>query len=404
MTGISNDMVKNAPKFYEVAREIIELTNNTVFVAHNVGFDYNFIKNEYKNLGYEYNRETLCTIKLSRKLIPYRRSYSLGNLCNDLGIRVYNRHRAAGDAIATVELFELLLSLNKKNDCPITEITGISFRDLNPLLQKSTIHELPEEPGIYYLIDEQKNILYIGKSKNIKKRVKTHLSHNKTKRGMELKSKVADVCFELAGNELIALLMESNEIKKHKPLYNRAQRRSLHRYGIYSFYDKDGYINLKIEKNIQKDQVPLISFSSSTEAKNYLYHQIEKYQLCQKLCGLYKTAGSCFFHEINQCKGACVQKESPGKYNIRAGKFIQSLKFEENNMLIIDKGRNTEEKSVVKINNGKYIGFGFFDADTVGNNLDILDDCIKHYPDNRDIQFIIRTYLKKNKVEKLIRF
>lgn len=110
LTGISNEMVRNAPKFYEVARKIVEMTENKVFVAHNVSFDYHFIQEEFKQLGYDYQRKTLCTVRMSRKYLPGHRSYSLGNLCNELNISINGRHRAAGDALATVKLFELIMA------------------------------------------------------------------------------------------------------------------------------------------------------------------------------------------------------------------------------------------------------------------------------------------------------
>jgi len=113
LTGINNEMVKNAPKFYEVAKKIIEMTVGRTFIAHNVNFDYKFIQEEYKRLGYQYNQKKMCTVQLSRKLLPGHRSYSLGKLCYDLGIEIEGRHRAAGDALATVKLFEILLEKHK---------------------------------------------------------------------------------------------------------------------------------------------------------------------------------------------------------------------------------------------------------------------------------------------------
>lgn len=113
LTGIDNSMIKDAPKFYEVAKKIIEMTDGRTFIAHNVNFDYKFIKEEYKRLGYEYNQKTLCTVKMSRRILPGHRSYSLGKLCSDLGIEINGRHRAAGDALATVKLFEILLDRNR---------------------------------------------------------------------------------------------------------------------------------------------------------------------------------------------------------------------------------------------------------------------------------------------------
>ncbi|MEQ8811132.1 MAG: 3'-5' exonuclease, partial [Imperialibacter sp.] len=109
LTGITNEMVEDAPRFFEVAKKIVEITEGKIFVAHNVNFDYGFVRHEFKRLGYEFKRDTLCTVKLSRKILPGKSSYSLGNLCKSLGIEIENRHRAGGDAFATVKLIEILL-------------------------------------------------------------------------------------------------------------------------------------------------------------------------------------------------------------------------------------------------------------------------------------------------------
>ncbi len=118
LTGISNEMVENAPRFYEVAKKIVEITAGRIFVAHNVHFDYRFVREEFKRLGYNYNRKTLCTVQLSRKLLPGHRSYSLGNICAAKGIEINGRHRAAGDALATTRLFEILVKENERQQNP----------------------------------------------------------------------------------------------------------------------------------------------------------------------------------------------------------------------------------------------------------------------------------------------
>jgi DNA polymerase-3 subunit epsilon len=149
-TGISDYMVQNQPKFYEVAKEILELMEGKIFVAHNVNFDYSFVKREFESLGFSFKKDTLCTVKLSRKIIPGFPSYSLGKLCNALGIGLENRHRALGDALATAELFTLL---KEKDD------TNVFEQFLNPVskIRKKTIQEfsvpinhLPERPGVYF--------------------------------------------------------------------------------------------------------------------------------------------------------------------------------------------------------------------------------------------------------------
>ena len=404
LTGITNEMVAEAPKFYEIAAKIVKLTENKTFVAHNVGFDYGFIKNEFKSLGYRYQRDQLCTVRLSRKLIPGMKSYSLGALCNELGIINSDRHRAAGDASATVRLLEILMDLNTHSGLGLFDDIYLRFKNLNPFLHIDDIKNLPEETGVYYFLDEQRNIIYIGKSKNIKSRVMTHLNNQASKRAIELVQKTAEINFELTGSELIALLKESAEIKHYKPLYNRAQRRSLFQYGLHHFYDDSGYINFILKKNDAETKAPLLSFSSKKEAVKYLNTQIEKYELCQKLFGLYKSNGSCFHFELMNCKGACIGMESASDYNQRAQKLIEALTYEKENIILVDSGRRLDEFSVVMIESGKYRGFGYVDASESISDPEQVNDYINKYSDNHDIQSILRSYLKKNKVLKIIHF
>jgi DNA polymerase-3 subunit epsilon len=407
LTGITNEMVADAPKFYEIAKQIVEMTEDNIFVAHNVTFDYKFIRSEFKNLGFNFVRNNLCTLQLSRKLFPGHRSYSLGNICNDLGITIENRHRAAGDAFATVRLLELLMG--KCNNEGIEDLIAVSARptlkNLHPLLDQKIVNNLPEETGVYYFLNDQNQIIYVGKSKNIKQRVLSHLSNNGSKRAIELKESIASIDLEITGSELVALLIESSEIKKHSPPFNRAQKRKVLHYGLYSFKGENGYLNLKIDKTANRiNDTPHTCFENLTEARTLLTRLVERHWLCQKLCGLYETEGACFHYEIRQCNGACIGKESPGIYNNRVTKALGTFYYNHNNLLIIDEGRNQAERSVVRIENGKYIGFGYLNVEESYVHIDSFLDCIKIYEDNRDIHQIIKTYLNHNNVEKIIRY
>ena len=404
LTGITNDMVADAPKFYEVARKIVEITEDKVFVAHNVSFDYNFIRQEFKRLGYQYEREKLCTVKLSRKLIPGLASYSLGRLCDALGIQVTGRHRAAGDALATASLFSMLHTINKNSGSGLLELPGISKKDLHPSLDIEKVKKLPEETGVYYFYDENQQLVYVGKSKNIRSRVFSHLGNYTTKKGMEMMQKIVDIDYELTGSELIALLKESDEIKKNKPIYNRQQRRNMFLYGLYRYTDNAGYIRFAIEKNNKKTELPLTTFSSYREALNYLGKLIDEYRLCQKLCGLYTSHSACFHYEIMECDGACIGKELPESYNLRAQQVVYLHSYEHDNFFIIDTGNYDDEISVVKIEKGMYIGFGYMQQDALSENPQLLHDCIKPFRDNRDTHQIIRSYLRKNRVKMILPF
>lgn len=393
LTGISNLMVENAPYFFEIAKKIIEITDQRVVVGHNVNFDYNFIRHEYKRLGYNFKRDTIDTVKLARKMLPELKSHNLGNICRHLNIRIKKRHRAAGDALATVELFAWLRQKDRiENNSLYTKYTG--FRGLHSELKPEIIKALPEETGLYYFFDENHKLLYIGKSKNIYKRVMSHLNNETTDRAVEMKSLIAGVDYAITGSELVALLQESHEIKTNKPRFNRAQRRAVSRYGLYVFEDDNGYLQMRIRKNEDADTSPVLFFSSKKAARQQLFQWVETYTLCQKLCGLYESAGACFGHALGECNGACIGVEPADIYNSRVDKFLKKYSIAVSSMLIVEKGRTENELAVVQLQNGKYIGHGYV-LNVLANRREELLDCIKNYPDNRDVQMIIRQYVKK---------
>jgi len=402
LTGITNEMVADAPRFFEIAKELVELTQDMVFVAHNVAFDYGFVRSEFRRLGYDYKRDQLCTVRLSRKLIPGHRSYSLGKLCDELRIVINGRHRAMGDAIATAQLFNHLLEIEALTSIKYIGDLARLIPDHHPLLDLYKVKSLPEEPGVYYFYNQDAELIYIGKSRNIKNRVLSHFSNSSTSKAMKMRAQVADVGCESTGSELIALLKESFEIKKHKPLFNRRQRRTLFRYELCSHVDKQGYLRFVLEKTTNLENKALVCFTTKAEAHSFMNKIVEKYALCQKLCGLYPSEGNCFHYEIGACNGACIGKEPPESYNLRAMKVISGYDFGIHNLLIIDAGRNTDEKSAVKIENGKYMGFGYFAAAFAENDQEIIHECIHAYPDNREVQQIIKHYLKNNKIDKVI--
>ena len=402
LTGIDDEMVKDSPKFYEVAQKIVEITNDTVFIAHNVGFDYGFILNEFKNLGYDYKRKKLCTVQLSRKLLPGMGSYSLGKLCNNLNIEINGRHRAAGDALATVKLFEILLKKDNNNLIKKLFDKKIVNFTVPTVIPNELITPLPEETGVYYFFDDDDSLIYIGKSKNIRSRVSSHFSNNKTKKAVEMKQRIKRIDYNLTGSELIALLKESGEIKLELPIYNRAQRKSSFNYGVFADLELDGYIHLKARK-IRKNESPVISYYSMAEAKDKLRNLCDEYELCLKLSGLYPSEGSCFYHQIEQCHGACIGDEDSEIYNNRVSDALEKFKFINQSFIIIDKGRFINENCIVIVKNGKYLGYGFFDSNDSEITKDNADSFIDYKVDNRDVRQIIRNYLKKNKVEKLIR-
>lgn len=401
LTGINNAMLRSAPKFYEVAKRIIEITNDCVLVAHNASFDYRILKTEFKRLGYDFDKNTLCTVELTKKLIPDLPSYSLGKLVRSLGIPMTDRHRASGDALATVKLFKMLLAKDSEKSIVRTLVKSEISKGMSPKLL-DIVESLPNKTGIYYMHNEKGDLIYIGKSKNIKKRVNQHFTGINPK-SKKIQHDIFAVTFEETGSELVALLKESEEIKINKPIYNRAQRKSIFQWALYTEKTADGYLSLKLNKADGRKK-EITSFSSLAEGKAALFKITEKYGLCQKINGLYDTKNACFQYDIKQCQGACIQKELPELYNQRVQEFLTKNMFESQNMVIIERGRSIEEKCAILIENGIYKGYCFYDLNYQINNIEILKTLITPMQHNRDVKNILQSYLRKSKHLKVIKF
>ena len=399
LTGINNEMLRNAPKFYEVAKRIVEITEGTILVAHNAKFDYRILRTEFQRLGFEYERESLCTVELSKKLIPGQNSYSLGKLVRALGIPLSDRHRASGDAQATVKLFKMLLA--KDSD---KEILKNSVRN-SPKNQMDTklirlLEPLPSITGVYYLHDPQGEIIYIGKSRNIKKRVNQHFT-SENRKSREIQKEVASVSFEATGNELNALLKENEEIKRNKPKYNKALTKTIFSYALYQSTDAEGYIHLKIGKADGRKK-NVTTFTNLHQAKAMLQSIVEEYNLCQRLTGIHSGNGSCFNYSIKECNGACIGEESAEEYNARIREVLERYSYENKNMLVIDRGRDIDEKSALLVEEGQFKGIGYFNLNYQLNNIDIIKSIITPMKSDRDAQHIIQNYLRKNNRVKII--
>ena len=394
LTGINNAMVANAPKFYEIAKEIILLTKDCVFVAHNVNFDYNVMYKEFNALGFPFKRKKLCTIRLSRKIIPGLPSYSLGKLCTSQGIKINDRHRAKGDAEAAVTLFEKLLKLDDKQIFESFLKTRSRQATLPPLLPKKIFDELPEQTGVYYFKNEKGNIIYIGKAINIKKRVLSHFYDKKNKE-VALSQQTANITYEITGSELVALLLESAKIKHHFPIFNRAQRRTIESYGIFSYEDRSGIIHLAFNR-LKLIPNPLIRCYNITECRLLLEQLCEKYDLCPKYCHLQPNVSSCFHFQIKKCKGICRNQESRQHYNSRVKEAINYLNYDRKNVVISEKGRNDKENAFILIEKGTYKGYGYVNDINKTLTFEDYKAFTIDQKDNRDVQRIITNFKQKN--------
>tara|TARA_X000001036_G_scaffold229237_1_gene214203 strand:- start:276 stop:1628 length:1353 start_codon:yes stop_codon:yes gene_type:complete len=393
LTGITEAMVRTAPKFYEIAKKVVEITKDAIFVAHNVNFDYNVLKDEFKSLGFDFKRKKLCTVRLSRKIIPGLPSYSLGNICAIEGIDITERHRSKGDAEATVELFRRLL----KRDDNFTINSFLNPRSkeatLPPLLDKLVIDNLPETFGVYYFKNKQKEVIYVGKANNIKQRVISHF-YDKKKKERTMCLEIADITYTETGSEILALLYESSEIKNYYPKFNRAQRRASEAFGLFSYKDQKGILHLAYDR-LKLAPNPIMKFYSMAECRSMLEKICKKFELCSKYCHLETKVNVCFHFHIKQCKGICSGKETLENYNKRVHKALKSLGLQIRNLVLKERGRNDKELGFVLILNGIYQGFGYINKDIKIKNLENYKRHLQPKKDNRDVQRILTSYLAK---------
>lgn len=399
LTGITNQMVQDAPKFYEIAKDIIEITEGAVFVAHNVNFDYGFIQEEFKRLGYTFKRKKLCTVRQSRVLLPGHRSYSLGRLCRDLGILIDGRHRAAGDAKATVQLFEMLQEIDPDLGTKEKPKEQLS-KYLHPALDIDKVLGIPQATGVYYLYDESGEIIYIGKSVHLRTRLFNHLRQPKTNKAIKMHSEVADLSYEITGSELVALLKESEEIKLFQPKYNVAQKRQSFNHGIVVEQDLFGYRTLRATK-LDRSMKAISTHTTLGDAQKFLGFLVREYGLCQGLSGMNRCTRGCIFYGIEECKGAALCEEDASDYNERVLEAITSCQFTDKDLILVDKGPEEEMRSVILIEGGEYKGYGTFDPEFV-NQSEQMADSIEPKKDNPDVRGIISAYLRKGKVQEVI--
>jgi DNA polymerase III subunit epsilon len=398
LTGITNEMVADAPRFFEIAKKIVEMTEDAVFVAHNVTFDFGFIREEFARLGYTYTRKQLCTVRLARKVFPGLPSYSLSNLKKHFGIFAERSHRALDDTLATVQVFEHILRAQQgAGNVRHLLNHGIKESKLPAAVTLERLHALPETCGVYYLHDERGEVIYVGKSLNIRKRLFEHFA-DPTAKGEKLRQGVADISFEETGSELAALLLESAEIKRLLPRVNRAQRARSYQGCIFTYTDQNGYRCLAIGKRNGKQllNLELVSeYAKLEHARAHLQTITKQFELCYRLTHLDASERACFHYSIKQCHGACVGEESPQEYNDRVRHAIMAMdKRLQGSFLILEQGRHAEEKALIGVRQGAYQGTLYFDPQTdVLPDNDSIWDHFKRPFDDPEAPRIIASYL-----------
>lgn len=396
LTGIDNAMVSTAPTFEEIAQDILKITDNAIFIAHNVNFDYNVIRNEFKAIDVTFNRRKLCTVRLSRTLLPGHRSYSLGKLCAALQIPIYDRHRAKGDVEATVILFHKLLE-QPESDTALQLALSKSSKEatLPSHLSQQTFENLPKEPGIYYFRNKKNKIIYVGKAKDIQKRVLGHF-YAKTEKELSLCRETAHIDFELSGSEIIALLMEDSAIKHHFPEFNQAAKRVVKTFAIFSYVDRKGITHLAYNET-KVTPNPLTILYSVTECRAFIQQLSHKFMLCSKYCHLAEVcSGKDDFTQ--SCQGICQDAEGIEEYNERVAQAILHINSNAPDLVIKQKGRHSDEEAFILIDKGTYAGYGFIDKSEQIMCATDFEPFLIPQKDNADIRRILRKEIEKHTV------
>lgn len=371
LTGINDSMVATAPSFQEIAGQVYELLQDKVFVAHNVNFDYSFVKHHLAKAGYDLECKKLCTVRLARKVMPGLNGYSLGKLTQRLGINHALHHRAGGDALATADLLRMIVE--KDNDGAIAGMLKgrNSEQYMPPHLPLEQLEQLPSVPGVYYFYNAAGKAIYIGKAKNIRRRVKSHFSNNKINRQkQDFLRETHRISYKECATELMAHILESTEIRRLWPVHNRSQRGFLPRFGLFVYEDMQGYKRFAVEK-IRRSLKPIYTFNSVVEGHNRLRELVTEFGLCPRLCNI-----------ITHPDCGCERHNTPEDYNDKADQAIDWIKTHLPTFALIDKGIDDNEHSCILIKEGNLYGMGYLtdkkqqlkNIDTLLKNLEPLQD------------------------------
>lgn len=399
LTGINNKMLRTAPKFHEVAKRIVEITQDSVLVAHNAQFDYRILRTEFRRLGYNFERKTLCTVDLAKRLIPEAESHSLGRLVRSLGIPVSDRHRANGDALATLKLFKVLLSKDLDKSILSHVVRSETQGELSPR-QLDIVEQMPTETGIYYMYNKEGELIFLGKSNNIKKKVNQHFI-NEGDRARQIQKETKKVVFEKTGSELVALLKENEELARNKPKYANHRKQKLFSHAAYKTMDERGYVALKAASHTFSKGL-VATFNSYLGAQNFIRQITIENELCGTLNGLPDGKSNCK-SEHHCCKGVHIMnREDVVDYNRRALHAIAKFSLAGKNLVLLDKGRETGESSAILIKNGNFQGLGYCNLNHQINNIHILESIITPMKGDANTTHIIESYLRKKGVIKIL--
>jgi DNA polymerase III subunit epsilon len=319
LTGITTSDVVDAPLFSDIAEELYGIMDGAVFVAHNVRFDYSFLKNEFAMLGIDWSPKLLCTVRLSRALYAGQKGHSLAKLIERHNIPVTDRHRALEDARAILYFSELAYNEHGKTTFEEAVARQLKTQYLPPNLDIEEVNQVDNIPGVYIFKDETHQPIYVGKSVSLKKRILSHFSDPSSK-ALKIAQHIHHIETIPTGSELAALILESRLIKELQPLYNRLLRR-VSLYALIYKDEENGYTTISVKSGNVDNDTDLTKiygmYPTRTKAKTKVLELTRTFELCPKLMGIEKTTGACFSYSLGKCKGACIGKEAPELYNRR---------------------------------------------------------------------------------------
>lgn len=391
LTGISNEMLVGEPTFAQIAKRVIEITTKTVIVAHNIQFDYGFLREELRRCGKKFQRNRLCTQKLSKRIFSGLGAYGLGKICQYLDIPMERQHRAVEDAKATTFLFEKMLQ-SEKSYYIERALNREDREHWPPQLPVEKVLALPEDAGLYYLKNNKGAIIFIGRSNDIQDRVFQHFSEfPESEWRKAMFHEVSDIDYNLTGSELVSMIIENYEVKKIQPLYNQKKRIVRYQWGVIHYKNEDGYICFKVNK-VKQRNLALSYHRTESGAKDYLSNKMKEFALHPAFCQLQTKKNKINFSTDNQI---------PNNYNKRALQAMESFSYKNKDFLVVSDGRQTGELAAVLIKDEKFIGYDYFEEEMLTHPSEVAK-LIKPLEPNFEVDLIIKSYIRNEHLIKIL--
>ncbi len=364
ITGITNHDVVDAPFFVDVAERIHDILDGALFIAHNVRFDYSFIKRQLEVCNFHFNPRMLCSVRMSRALYPDARSHKLESLINRFNIFVNARHRAYDDATAVWKFLQIAYEQHGHETFTQAVQKQLRHRSAPPNVMSGTFANIPNTPGVYTFSDENNAPIYIGKSVTLRRRIMSHFAQDTAiDKEMKLSLHTHQISYIETANELEALLLESKMVKEQLPIYNRQLRRTKKMYVLRVVMNPDNYKVVEIDFINSEELSPASNIYGVYPSKMKAKHALEKiqktYDLCPKLLGIEKASTTCFKYQLKKCFGACNGEETPDSYNERLEIAFEHHKIDKwpyNNPIVLTHTEQAYQPKNLVIDNWNVIG------------------------------------------------